>query len=96
MQTLTLKQFFRAMLVSLLIVGSIWALVMVFVLVLPSFSLVVVHKEDRVVIEELRHLATWTLIVTALLRAALGVCIPMAVRWGIKRRKERYEQKVAA
>jgi len=88
MQTLTPKQFFRALPVSLLIVFSVWTLTMVFLLVLPSFSSVPVRREDREVIEGLRLLATWAVIVTSLCGAILGVCIPMAIRWGIKRRKD--------
>ena len=96
MQTFTPKQLFRALPVSLVIVVSIWTLTMVFLLVLPGFSPVAVHREDREVIEELRGLATWMAVITALCGAALGLCIPMAIRWGIKQRKERHEEKAAA
>jgi hypothetical protein len=96
MQTLTPKQFFRALPISLAIVVSIVTLTMVFLLVLPSFSSVSVHRDDRAVVEELRHLATWMVVITALCGAALGACIPMAIRWTNKRRKERHEQKAAA
>jgi hypothetical protein len=96
MQTLTPKQFFRALPVSLLIVGSVWVLIMVFLLVLPSFSSVTVHREDRDVIEGLRRLATWAVIACTLCGVALGICVPLAVRWGAQRRRERCEQKDVA
>jgi ABC-type Fe3+ transport system permease subunit len=95
MQTLSQKQFLRALPISLAIVVSILTLLMVFLIVIPSFSSVSVHRDDRAVVEELRHLATWMVVITALCGAALGVCIPMAIRWAIKRRKERHEQKAA-
>ena len=93
MQTLTPKQFFRALPISLLIVGAVWVLSMVFLLVLPSFSSVTVHREDRDVIEGLRRLATWTVVACTLCGAALGICIPLAVRWGAQRWREKREQR---
>ena len=96
MQTLTPKQFLRALPVSLLIVASIVTLAMVFLSLPLSFSSVAVRREDREVVDELRRLAMWMVVITGLCGAALGVCIPMAIRWGIKRSKERHEQKATA
>ncbi len=86
------KQFFRALPISFLIVISIWTITMIFLLGLPSFSFAVVCKYDRVVVEELRRMATWMVVITGLCGAALGVCLPMAIRWIIQRRRERHVQ----
>jgi hypothetical protein len=96
MQTLTPKKFFRALPLSLLIVASIWVLIVVFLFVLPSFSLAAVHKEDRDVVEGLRRLATWTVVACTLCGGALGICVPLAIRWGAQRRKEKREEKSVA
>ena len=93
MATLTPKQFFRALPVSLLIAVSSMALTIVFLAVLPSFSDVTVHSDDREVVEGLRRLATWAVVISVLCGAILSICIPTAIRWSVRQRKHIHEQK---
>jgi hypothetical protein len=88
MKTLTPKQWCLAFLVSSLIVGSLWALAMTYFLYLPTFSAVAVHREDRPVISQLYAVATNSFLVALLGGLALGICVPIAYKWSLKRRRE--------
>lgn len=87
MKTITLKQWIVALLVSFLITGSLWALVMMYFLYLPTFSAVGVHKEDRWVVGQLYTIATHAFFIALASGLVLGICLPVAYRWGRKRRQ---------
>ena len=88
MKAMTPKQWAVALLVSFLITGSLWALAMTYFLYLPSFSAVTVHKEDRSVVGQLYAVATNAFFVALFSGLVLGICLPVAYRWGRKRRRE--------
>jgi hypothetical protein len=50
---------FSDFLLSLALVGSVWTLIMIFYIVLPSISTEVVHKSDKEILEKVRQVATW-------------------------------------
>ena len=95
-QSLTAKEFLRVLPVSLLIAASAWTLVIIFLLVLPTFSSVPVHREDREVVEKLHALATWIVVISTFCGAALGISVPIAIRWGRKRWRDEHESKRVA
>jgi hypothetical protein len=68
------------LLVVLLLYGAVLSLVLLFLGYLPSFSDVTVHREDRVIVEELRRMATGAAIVSCLCGAILGGLVPVAWR----------------
>jgi hypothetical protein len=88
MKTLTPKQWVVALLVSFLITGSLWALAMTYFLYLPGSFAVTVHKEDRSVVGQLYAIATNAFFIALFGGLVLGICLPVAYRWGRKRRSE--------
>ena len=88
MKTMTPKQWTIALLVSFLITGSLWALAMTYFLYLPSLTAVTVHKEDRSIVGPLYAVASNAFFIALLSGLILGICLPVAYRWGRKRRSE--------
>lgn len=89
MKRLTIKQWALAILVSLLITASLWALAMTYRIYLRAFSVVAVHQEDRSVIEGLHTVATNAFFVALVSGLVLGICVPLAFRWVRKKRREK-------
>jgi len=87
MKKLTPMQWMAALLVSLLITGSLVSLAMTYFLYLPMLSGFVVHKEDRWAIEQSSIIATNAFFGALTCGLLLGICLPAACRWA-KRRRE--------
>ena|SRR5437867_2284671 len=77
-----------ALLMSFLITGSLWGLAMTYFLYLPGFSAVSVQKEDRSIVRQLYAIATNAFLIALLSGLVLGICLPVAYRWGRTRRNE--------
>src|SRR6266566_3634655 len=70
-----------ALLVSVLITGSLWSLAMTYFLYLrisPGFA---VHREDRWAIEQSSIIATNAFFGALMSGLILGICLPIAYRW---------------
>jgi hypothetical protein len=85
---LTAKQWMAALLVSLLITGSLWSLAMTYFLYLQIPSAFSVHREDRWAIDQFHIIATQAFFVALTSGLILGICLPIAYNWGRKRRKQ--------
>ena len=80
MRTMTIRRWAVALLVSFLITGSLWALVMTYFLYLPTFSGMGVHKEDQWVFGQLQNIATNAFFIALTSGLILGFCLRGACR----------------
>jgi len=77
-----------ALLVSLLITGSLWSLAMTYFLYLRIPCGFSVHREDRWAIEQFSVIATNAFFGALTSGLILGICLPIAYKWGRNRRRE--------
>ena len=66
----TLQDFLNASAV----IGSVWTLLVIFLLVLPSIRNETVHKSDKTVLTLVYSLATWSTAAAMICGLVLGVC----------------------
>jgi hypothetical protein len=85
---LTAKQWMVALLVSFLITGSLWSLAMTYFLYLQIPSGFSVHREDRWAIDQFHTIAINAFFGALTSGLILGICLPIAYKWGRKRRKQ--------
>jgi hypothetical protein len=82
MKKLTRKQWLVALLVSLLIAGSLCNLAIAYFICLPMASAFRLHKEDQWAVEQFHVLATSAFFIALTSGLILGICLPIAYRWG--------------
>ena len=77
----------KGALVSLAIVGSVWVLVVVFYIVLPSIADEAVHRSDREILEKVQRLATVATLAAGFSVGVLTLCLRELWSRFVNRRK---------